>query len=227
MDQAVLNATNYAASGISEGFKARRAQQVADQEQKYREKMDKFRVEMDQAKLELEKVKMQEQINQFQETYKQRGQMHGDQMSTSQTQFGYKQDEDARAEARWTMEQAAREQTLQLKQIELAQKGVKQVRALDAQGKLMKDGNDNPVYVNQPNVSVQSIVNRISAAKKPTAVSVPASSSRTRLTYDKATTPLYDAESRLEKIKGIATPTVKTSSHEYMYDIVARLRTRN
>lgn len=59
MDQAILNATNAVAGGVTEGFKGYQAQRVADQDQAYRERMDAQRYAMDEDRLALERNKFQ------------------------------------------------------------------------------------------------------------------------------------------------------------------------
>jgi hypothetical protein len=246
MDQAFMNATNFVASGVSEGFRGYQAQRVADQDQKYREKMDQFRQNMDVAKFELEKQRMAIQGQQFSDTYGQRerqfesGQnlsaaQHTDSMTARQQEFGYRQDEDARAEARWAVEQGTREHNLALKQVELANKATKPIRAVDQRGNEMTDGQGNPVFYHTAGVSPSDIALKAGLAGKPSPVDVSkgrpkapnnkrersaftpkAVSSYTRGT---PTTPLFDPNT-------VKAPTKTASAHD-LYDIVARLRDRN
>ena len=242
MDQAFMNATNLVAGGVGEGFRGYQAQRQADADQKYRQTMDEFRMSMDRARFDLEKERMRVQGEQFGESYDQRERQfgagydqkerqHADNMGVRATEFGYRQDEDARAEARWEVEQGTREMGNQLKQIELAQRGVKQERAFDAQGKRMEDAQGNPVYVNQPGVSVDEITKRLQNTTPTSPVTKPdvGKDRATRKpptpreeTYTSQTTNLnmFDPER-------VPTPQVKKASADHIFDIVARLRDRN
>ena len=52
-----MNATNFVASGVSEGFKGYQAQRQADADSQYRQKMDRYRQRMEGARLKLENDK--------------------------------------------------------------------------------------------------------------------------------------------------------------------------
>ena len=244
VDQAFMNATNFVASGIGEGFKGYQAQRNADADQKYREKMDKFRMEMDQAKFDLEKQRMRTQGEQFAEThgqkerqfeasFNQRNEQQAQNMQVRATEFGYRQDEDARAEARWQVEQGTREMTNKLKQIELAQKEIKQERALDANNLPMTDDKGRAVFYSQPGVSVNTITGRLPSAQSPNPVPLQqGTGSKRRKDRQLKTKPMTQYASASNSLNlfdpdSVATPQAKTASAEYMYDIVARLRDRN
>lgn len=93
MDQALMNATNMAASGLTEGFKGYQAQRQADQDQAYRARMDGRRFQMDTDRMNLEQQKFD---------YSQQRDSDRD---------AYQKDRDATLDARDTMRDARALQT--------------------------------------------------------------------------------------------------------------------
>jgi hypothetical protein len=161
MDQAFMNATNFVAGGMSEGFKGYQAQRQADEDQKYREKMDQFRAQMDQEKMQHEKKKFRVQQDQFNRTYGQKRTQFNRSQRQREDHFAssfdqreqeaenrdaYQRDRDAHADMQFAAQQGLREAKNTRDELTFGNTYTTKVEALDVSGNPIKDAAGNTLY---------------------------------------------------------------------------------
>jgi hypothetical protein len=138
MDQAFLNATNFAAGGVTEGFKGYQAQRIADQEHEYRRGLDEARTRMDglrqkattraQTYKELrdqdildprytaEQVKVDARDRQQEDMFEHRKRRDEVADTKADTDLAHRQGRDAISDAQWELQQLTRYEESQLSQ---------------------------------------------------------------------------------------------------------------
>lgn len=216
MDQAFMNATNFVAGGITEGFKGYQAQRQADADQAYREKMDKARAQMEKARFDLEQDRFKVQKDQYRDSFNQRERQFeatfNQRENAAQYEDGYRKDRDAVADAKWQVEQARNDAKETREQISFENKYT-QVTPYEVGGVQQYDpATGEPLYYS------------------PVAGAGPA---RAAVAYhQRHPLPAGSAAGRTLPPTGVAARpkssyTKKTASAHHLADIVARLRDRN
>jgi hypothetical protein len=107
-EQGCMNATNFVAGGITEGFKGYQAQRQADSDQAYREKMDKMRTQMDKARFDLERDRFSYTQDRDVVRDTQFGTQQQYRESRDKVQDAYRKDRDATLDAQFQTQQAYR-----------------------------------------------------------------------------------------------------------------------
>lgn len=168
-DQALLNASNIAAGGLTEGYKTYVQQRDAAAEQKYREGQDTKRYDQQErhfketydqrrdqfteqqgAKKEQFDDQQRAQKAQFDAQQQQREDHFAASFEQRETQFAnedaYKADRDAVADAKWQAEQAIRGAKNTREELSLIKSHTTMTEALNADGSQKTDDQGRPLY---------------------------------------------------------------------------------